>query len=189
MAVLSPKTTDELEKAIVWSLSYNHPLAIRYPKGSVSYELPSADIELGKWDTIINRADYVDNDIVILTGSAKMCEECYYACKVLEERGIKATLVNATFLAPLDEKFLDTLNGKLIFTVEDNILNGGFGNSVLAYINKKNINAKVVNYGIENDVLTHATVKQLQERCGLDRESLTCRIVKDYNEYKAIRNK
>lgn len=186
MAVLSPKTTAELEKAVIWSLNYNHPLTIRYPKGWVSLDLPPADIELGKWDIISGEADFKNNEIVLIAASAKMCEECYYAAKILEERGVKVTLVNATFITPLDDEFLKAAAGKIIFTVEDNILTCGFGSSVLSHINNNFIDTKVVNYGIQNDILTHATVKQLQERCSLDRESLASRIIKDYNEIKRL---
>lgn len=188
MSIISPKNTAELEKAMIWSLNYNHPLTIRYPKGSASLELPPSTIRLGKWDNISGETSYKNNEIVLISASAKMFEECYYASKVLEEKGVNVTLVNATFITPLDENFLDFATGKIIFTVEDNILTCGFGSCVLSYINSNFIDAKVVTYGIQNDILTHATVKQLQERCGLDRDSLVSKIIKDYNELKRLEN-
>lgn len=179
MAVACPKDIAELDAMLKWSLSYEHPLAIRYPKGVISVTSELKEVKLGKWD-IINESD---SELVILATGARMVDIGYKVTQNLADNGIKATFVNARFVKPLDNEYLNTLRGKIICTLEDNVLAGGFGSAVIEYMNQNDIDCKTVCYGINDQVLTHATVQQLLEMTGLDEKSLTDRISKVYAKY------
>ena len=64
------------------------------------------------------------------------------------------------------------------------VLAGGFGSSVLEYFNANDINANVSCFGINDEMLTHATVNEILEMTGLDVQTLTKKITKKYNIYK-----
>ena len=92
------------------------------------------------------------------------------AQQVLEEKGIKPTLINATFIKPLDKELLEKLSDEKykIVTVEDNIIKGGFGSSVLEYLNELNHKEKVKNLGYRDEFVEQGNVNLLYEEYGLD---------------------
>lgn len=185
MTIAAPKSLKELEAVMEWSLTYNHPLAIRYPKGNVNVPDEIKEITLGKWDVISEGK----SDIVMLAAGAKMVDEGYSAAKILGNLGIDVTLVNARFIKPMDIEYLSTLKDKFIVTLEDNQLSGGFGSSVLEVMAKLRIKADVVCYGIEDMSLTHASVQELLEMTGLSAVKIAERIKEDYNAIRPISRK
>ena len=84
-------------------------------------------IEIGKWDVIKKS----DSPLVLLVAGAVMVEQALMASEMLKEKGILTEVVNCRFIKPLDNDYLNTLEGKLVFTLEDNQLAGGFGSGVL----------------------------------------------------------
>lgn len=168
MTIFAPKNTDELQEALKWSVDFDHPLAIRYPKGSVNVDSKVIPISLGKWD-IIQKSD---SPLVILATGALMVEQACIASEKLKEKGIIAEVVNCRFIKPMDNEYLRTLGGRLVVTVEDNQLAGGFGSGVLEYLNDNNIQAKVYRMAINDDVLTHASTKELLKMTNLDADSI-----------------
>lgn len=180
MVVMSPKDNIELDNMLKWSLSYNHPLAIRYPKGIYKDMENHTPIELGVWEVLREH----NSDIVLLATGASMVNMALNVYEDLKGIGIEASIVNARFIKPLDEKYLDSVENKLVITLEDNLIAGGFGSSVLEHLNKKAINASVLIKGIDSNELTCGTVSELQNLVGLSREKLFDNIVERYNQYK-----
>lgn len=179
MTIFAPKNNEELDKALRWSVDFNHPLAIRYPKGSVNVDSEVQPIELGKWD-VIRRAD---SKLVLLATGATMVEQAVIAADKLAQQGTLIEVVNCRFIKPLDEEYLRGLSGKLVVTLEDNQLAGGFGSAVLEYMNDSGTLAKVIRLGIDNDVLTQGSTAELLKMVGLDADSIckTC-----YEQLKAF---
>ena len=179
MAVMCPKSMEELDAMLEWSLGYNHPLTIRYPKGSTSVNSAVCDIELGKWDVIST----ADTSLVILACGARMVEVGMDVVSKLSGNGINATFVNARFVKPMDSEYLNSLEGKTVITLEDNVLAGGFGSSVLEYFNANDITAHVSCYGIDDQMLTHATIAEILKMSNLDADILTEKITAKYKLY------
>ncbi len=136
MTVLSPRDGEELLAMLEFSLTYEHPLAIRYPKSFTT--VYGAEPFALDWPTV--RAG---KDAVILAVGNRMLDVAMQT---------KATVVNARCVKPLDTALLDTLNrpGQLLITLEDNVRAGGFGESVLAYLNRVGMHCSV-------EVLAHET--------------------------------
>ena len=78
------------------------------------------------------------------------------------------------FIKPLDEGLLHNIFKKheAIITIEDGTIVGGFGSSILAFVNAHNYNQKVVTLGIEDKFIEHATVDQLMYLQKLDAKSI-----------------
>lgn len=163
MTVCAPKDGQEFYNILEWSKSFNAPLSIRYPK-SFEQKFKTCDsIILGKWEVIKT----AKSNIYILACGNRMLG--------LGDKIDNVTLVNARFVKPLDTKYLDTINkkGNLIITLEDNVLKGGFGESVLSYLNTLGLKAKINslgypdkfidNYNLDNSFLENGITKKAIE--------------------------
>ncbi|MCX5712901.1 MAG: 1-deoxy-D-xylulose-5-phosphate synthase [Candidatus Omnitrophica bacterium] len=127
MTLMAPKDAKELEMMLEFAFSLNSPVAIRYPRANTpAVSLPKENIEKGKPQVICEGADFM----VIALGS--MVEPAFEAIELLRKNGLSGTLLNARFVKPLDAKLLKALAAKhkFIFTIEEGILEGGFGAAV-----------------------------------------------------------
>ncbi|WMJ81866.1 1-deoxy-D-xylulose-5-phosphate synthase [Clostridium sp. MB40-C1] len=177
MTIISPKCIDELKFMLRWAVKQDFPIAIRYPRGGdmedVSLE-PLQNFEKGKWE-IIYKGDKI---AVIAVG--KMVQTALKAKDRLKEQGINITVINAVFIKPLDKGLLDYLisNKYKIVTIEDNVRPGGFGSTVLDYINSYTNTIKVINMGYEDGFIPHGNVDILYKLNKLDVDGLVENIVK-----------
>ncbi len=169
MTVLTPKDGEELEKMLQWSLSFNGPLAIRYPK-SYAFDRPCPEIVYGEWE-IVRQGD---RKVYIIA--------CGNRALAAAEGVAGASVVHARFIKPLDTSFLDGVNKPdvLLLTVEDNALRGGLGQSVLAYLNGKGLRAKVHTVGYADAFLDDFSVEHSLKSAGIDTESLTA-LIKNFS--------
>jgi 1-deoxy-D-xylulose-5-phosphate synthase len=101
----------------------------------------------------------------------------------LNKLGINAEIYNAAFIKPIDTKLIDKLTdeNKIIVTIEDNILSGGFGQEVLSYVNSKSA-GNIFNIGFKDEFVTHGSTDILYKLYGLDVEGITENIIKFYEE-------
>ena len=132
MTVLAPKNDRELEEMLAFAVSFDGPIAIRYPRGSAHQGLREyqAPVEYGRSE-IIRKG----KKIAVL-GVGSMIPSCMEICKGLKDDGYDPTFVNARFVKPLDVDLLDELakDHSLFVTVEENVKSGGYGEHVSAYM-------------------------------------------------------
>ena len=109
-----------------------------------------------------------------------MISETDKAEKILREKGLDVGLVNPRFVKPMDETLLDQLAEKysLIVTVEEGMLNGGFGAMVMQYLYQKGYSGKIRNIGIKDQFVEHGSVKELRHMLGIDGENIASSIEK-----------
>lgn len=164
--VLAPKHLEELSLMLKWAINQDGPVAIRYPRGSDSCDeiIPISEIKCGKWEKII------DGEKVAIIATGKMVQHSVIARKQLLELGYNPTIINATFIKPLDSEMLVDLveKGFNIVTVEDNIVNGGFGSYVLTELNKLGFKGKFKALGFKDEFVPHGDVTNLYKDAGLD---------------------
>jgi 1-deoxy-D-xylulose-5-phosphate synthase len=180
LSIMAPKDEEELEEMLKFSVKYQFPLAIRYPKGKgvgVRIKEDFEKIEPGKSEIITEGKDL----IIFAIGS--MVYPGYRAVKELEKEGIETTLVNARFLKPIDEETILNLTKKIdkMITVEENVLEGGMGSAVLEILAKNNIKIKVKCIGIPSEFVEHGPQEVLREKYGLSEEGIY-RIAKKFLE-------
>ena len=181
LLVMAPKGGWELEAMLGFALSYNGPVAIRYPKGSayqglMDYKTP---IEYGKSE-IIHRAK---NIAILAVGS--MVKLAVKVRELLKEHNKEVTLVNVRFVSPIDKKLLEELSEdhSLFITMEENVRTGGFGSQVSDFLCDKNKQGiRHVNFSIADEFVEQGGVDELFEKMGLDPEAITAKTLKILDE-------
>jgi 1-deoxy-D-xylulose-5-phosphate synthase len=159
LVLIAPATPEELEEMLVFAVSLGSPVAIRYPKGSVEVSGQGVSpIELGKAE-VIKRG----RDLAILSLGG-MLETALKTRDLLAEKGVDAGVINARFVKPIDERLIAELLGetRLIVTLEDGVLNGGFGSAVLEAASNADIKgAKVRRFGLPDKFIEHGKRSEL----------------------------
>lgn len=171
MAVMAPKNRVELEAMLEFAVTAGIPIAIRYPRGAVSDIMNNAQspIELGKSEYI-----YTGGDIAVVSFGAMM-DEAVAVYEHLIKDGLKPTLINARFSSPLDMDMAEDLfkNYKYVFTLEDNVLSGGFGGKMAQALAKMGTGGPLLQcFGFPDKFVEHGTKAQLFKRYGLDGVSI-----------------
>lgn len=166
MTIISPKCIAELETLLKWSVKQNFPIAIRYPRGGDYIEMkPLKDITLGKWEYITKGHKVT----VIATG--KMVQK---ACQIKSEYDLDISIINATFIKPLDIDTLKKLVKKKenILTLEDNLINGGLGHNILLALNNLNYKGKIKILGFNDKFIEQGSIEELYTQEHLDNKSI-----------------
>lgn len=166
MKVLAPKHLDELPIMLKWAINEQGPVAIRYPRGVDCCDeiIPISDIKFGKWEKI------VDGDKIAIIAVGKMVQHAMIARKKLLKENYNPTIINATFVKPIDVEMLEKLvkEGYDIITIEDNVLNGGFGSYVLMELGKLQYRGKFKALGFKDEFIPHGDLASLYKLIGLD---------------------
>lgn len=184
MVVMSPKHKWELADMVRFALSYDGPIAIRYPRGSASDVCQEfrSPVKYGKGEIL-----YEERDIAIVF-VGHMFEEALAVRKQLKEAGYACSLVNARFVKPMDTVLLDRLakTHKMIVTIEENVQSGGFGEHVTEYLSRTGADVRTLILALPDDYVEHGNIDVLRKETGLDVDSMTMRI---QNAYKRLREK
>jgi len=113
-------------------------------------------------------------DLIILAIGSTVRAALAAADKLLE-RGVKCTVVNARFVKPMDEELFCSLISEIprLITVEENVLQGGFGSAVLEVLEQKGIYfKKIKRLGIPDTFVEHGPQDLLRAKYGLDAEGI-----------------
>lgn len=175
MNIIAPMNKYELIEALEFSKDFNHPVAIRYPRGTAFDGLKEfrTKIEYNKSQYI-----YKEKDIVLFAVGS-MVETAIEVRNILKSKDIHVTVVNARFVKPIDENMLEELceNHRFIVTMEENVLNGGFGERVNRLVSEINHSIKVINIAVPNAYVEHGNVAHLKKEIGLDKDSIVTKIL------------
>jgi 1-deoxy-D-xylulose-5-phosphate synthase len=126
---------------------------------------------------------YKEKDIALLAVGS-MVETAVNVRNQLKEKGYRVSVINARFVKPIDERCIEELthDHSLIVTLEENVLNGGYGEIVNRFVNKLDVKTKVMNIGVPNFYLEHGSVAVLRKECGLDEACIIKKVEKRYQE-------
>jgi 1-deoxy-D-xylulose-5-phosphate synthase len=170
LAVLSPKDRAEFEAMLSFALKQNIPVAIRYPRGKVPESvLPCADILMGCSEILKDGSD------IALMAFGSPVLSALKASEQLEKIGIHASVINARFVKPLDRELLFSLSARIprIITIEENVLQGGFGSAVMEMLNESEIyHAKVKRLGIDDIFVEQGNPDALRSKYGIDENGI-----------------
>ena len=176
MNIFAPKNRYEFADILQYASYFNAPLAVRYPKGAAKETLKEyrTPIKYGKSEVI-----FKEKDVAILA-CGSMIDIALEARETLKQKGINCSIINARFLKPIDEECIDMLvkDHKILVTIEENILTGGYGEAVLKFINSRAYTTKVINIGIPNIYLEHGSIEMLKKEVGLSAENVVDKILK-----------
>lgn len=176
--IVAPKCLEEVEILLKWAFDKNAPVAIRYPRGGniINTLLPIKEIEEGKWE-VINKGSKV---CIIATG--KMVQHAMLAKDILYEKGLNPSIINATFIKPIDKKLLENIKkeGYNILTIEDNILKGGLGSAIKDYLTEIDYKGVVKSLGYNDQFIPQGNVDMLYKAYKLDCDSISEAVIKLY---------
>lgn len=174
MTIMAPKNKYELSDMMKFAVDFDAPIALRYPRGeaNVCYEEYRADIVLGKAEPMVDDGD------ILLFAIGSMVDTAMQAREILLEKGIHVSVCNARFAKPLDEEYLKEAAKKyrIIFTLEENVLSGGFGEHVLAKLNELGYDGRVEMAGILDEFIQHGAVEVLKEKLKIDVAGIVKRV-------------
>ncbi|MFC1961747.1 1-deoxy-D-xylulose-5-phosphate synthase [Chloroflexota bacterium] len=186
LIVSAPKDENELQHLLYTAIKSGRPMAVRYPRGrgqGVVLEENLHEIPIGKGEVLR------EGDDVAIIGLGATVAPALEAAEKLAEKGIEATVVNARFAKPLDGELLLDLarRVKVIFTVEENALNGGFGSSVSQLLQEARIcDVPVKNLGIPDEFVEQGTQAILRTKYGLDAEGIILEVMEFFPQHAAI---
>ena len=177
MAVLAPKNRWELEKELEFAFQYPGPIAIRYPRGEGYQGLKEyqAPVEFCRGELISEGED------IALLAVGSMVSTAEHIRDKLKEEGYDLTLANGRFIKPIDVKLVDRLAAThdCIVTLEENVLQGGFGLQVTSYVHKHYPDVRVLNIALPDAYVEHGNVSLLREALGIDSDSIIRRMRKE----------
>jgi 1-deoxy-D-xylulose-5-phosphate synthase len=172
MVVMAPSNENELRKMLVTALNHKGPIALRYPRGigvGADISLPPEMIPIGKGRVLAE-----GNDIVILA-IGRSVNDAIGAREILLEKGIHATVVDSRFVKPIDRNLMVSLAEKMpqIITIEENVIQGGFGSAVLECLNDSGVTGlHLTRMGIPDTFVEHGAQDLLRSKYGIDAQSI-----------------
>jgi 1-deoxy-D-xylulose-5-phosphate synthase len=175
--VMAPKDEGEMRDMMLTMLEHNGPAAIRYPRGNgvgADIERDPQLIEIGKGEILRDEGE------IAIVAYGSMVHPSLQAADNLAKDGIETTVVNSRFVKPLDASLLLALarTKRLLVTVEEAYLAGGFGSAVLELLEENGLQDKVrvVRMGIPDRLVTHGDPKLLLAKYGLDADGIYTRV-------------
>jgi 1-deoxy-D-xylulose-5-phosphate synthase len=171
MIVMAPKDENELQHMVKSAFLYSHPAAVRFPKGKVygvTIDKELKQIPLGESELLRE-----GSDLLFVFGN--MVYAALEAAKKLKKEGLDLAVVNARFAKPLDEEMIlrYAQSGCRIITVEEGIINGGFGSAVREVLDKNmKFDVRFKSIGLPLDIYPAGEVEQIKAMLKLDAEGL-----------------
>lgn len=168
MIVSAPMDEKELRDLMYTAQMKDHgPFSIRYPRGCgsfVNWRVPMQEIEIGKGRKLS------DGDQLAILTIGTTGVQAQKAVRKLAREEISVAHYDLRFVKPIDEELLHEVFRKFtkIVTVEDGIVQGGFGSAVLEFMSLNNYRAEVIMMGVPDRFVEHGTIEELQQECGYD---------------------
>ncbi|MFN2568993.1 MAG: 1-deoxy-D-xylulose-5-phosphate synthase [Candidatus Dormibacteria bacterium] len=178
MTLCAPSSPEEMRRMLVCGLHHDGPFALRFPRGTAPVpEGPAAvnngggdagDLQLGRMH--VEREG--DGEVALLA-VGKMVPVAREAANLLASRGMRATVVDARFVKPLDPRLASvTARHGAVVTLEDGVATGGFGSAVTELLSDEGIVVPVRRLGLPDAFIEHGGQAALLARLGLDPASV-----------------
>ena len=170
-----PKDEDELQDMMYTAMLHDGPSAVRYPRGVG----PGAEVKEAPERLEIGRAEVVrDGADVCVLGLGAMLPEAMRLAAMLEAEGLHVAVVNPRFAKPIDRECVEVYGRRcrLLVTMEDHVLAGGFGSAVLECLNELELGVPVVRVGWPDEFIEHGKVEALRAKYGLTAEAAMERV-------------
>lgn len=158
LVYLAPTNREEYLAMLDWSIDYQaHPVAIRVPVGpavAAGRPVPADYADLNKYEVVRQGKDVA---ILALGNFFSLGEN---VCRLLEEQGVHATLINPRYISGTDTELLDRLSAdhRLVITLEDGVLDGGFGEKIARYYGASSV--KTLCYGARKEFADRYSPKE-----------------------------
>jgi 1-deoxy-D-xylulose-5-phosphate synthase len=176
IVIMSPKDEDELRHLLLTAINMKRPAVIRYPRG----EGPGIGISSGIKELPIGKAEVIKEgeELNILATGTMVYPSIEAAEKIEKEMGGRIGVINCRFIKPLDEKLIVELASRKskLLTIEENVLQGGFGSAVLELLEENGIRCDIRRMGVPDIFVEHGSQKELRRLVGLDADGIEKKI-------------
>ena len=170
LVFMAPRDEGALVHALATSLSMNGPSAFRYPRGlgegvTITDPVPW---EIGTGELLREGAD------VLLIGVGSTVHPCLAAAETLEKDGVSTAVIDARFIKPLDIELIFTWarECRVTLTVEENVLQGGFGSAVIEAACDNGEDFNIHRLGLPDSFIEHATLVELRADLKIDADGI-----------------
>ncbi|EGQ1307782.1 1-deoxy-D-xylulose-5-phosphate synthase [Staphylococcus pseudintermedius] len=172
MIVTMPKDENEAKNLVYTAMHHAQgPISIRYPRGNglgVEITDKREHLPIGTWE------DLTEGQDVALISYGPTLATLVEVAKTLAEQGIRARVINARYIKPMDTTVLGDLGAKNtpVVTVEEAMLNGGLGSQIANYFTDHGYTNRIKRLGIDDTYIEHGDVEQILEDLGLTHDPL-----------------
>jgi 1-deoxy-D-xylulose-5-phosphate synthase len=172
MTVMVPKDENEFRRMLKLAVYHEGPVALRYPRGQgagVPLDNEIQPLEIGRAEILRSGKDL----LILAIGS--MVLPSVEAAEILAQEGIEASVMNARFVKPLDEKMIiaQARESGRVLCVEENTILGGLGSAVSEILTEVGLpNLRLKRLGIPDVFVEHGTQAELRADLGLDPEGI-----------------
>ena len=171
MSIMAPKNLWELRQELEFAVChYDGPIAIRYPRGQAYRGLKEFDapIEYGKGELLY------EGSRIALLAVGSMVSTAEHVREKLKSAGFHCTLANGRFIKPVDYELADRLAQahELMVILEENVLQGGYGLQVKAYVQEHYPQVQVLTIALPDAYVEHGNVSVLRQTLGIDSDSV-----------------
>jgi len=178
--VMAPKDEAELQRMLVTAIHHNGPCALRIPRGE-GEGVPLAEegweqLEIGRGEVLS------DGDDLLIVAYGSLVAPAMATAGLLQESGVRAAVINARFLRPLDQALIAPMARRIgrVVTMEEGALAGGFGAAVVEALNDLDVLVPVLRIGIPDVLVDHASPDQSKQSLGLTPPQMAQRILERY---------
>jgi 1-deoxy-D-xylulose-5-phosphate synthase len=180
--VMAPKDEAELQRMLVTAVQHDGPCALRIPRGE-GEGVPLAEegfepLQIGRGELL------TDGDDLLIVAYGAMVHPALATAGLLQEQGLRAAVINARFLRPLDEALILPMARRIgrVVTMEEGALAGGFGGAVVESLNDHGVLVPVLRIGIPDVLVDHASPAQSKETLGLTPPQMAERIAGHFGQ-------
>ena len=178
--LMAPSNEDELADMMATGINYHGPAFIRYPRGSAT----GASIKNSPELLVIGQSQrLLDAGEIDIWAIGTMVEDAIKLAESLGKLGIQTGVVNARFAKPIDIELLlkSAKISKLIVTMEDHVISGGFGSAILESLQGKGEQIPVEQIGWPDKFIDHgSSVAQLRKANGLEAEQIMTQVLERF---------
>ena len=173
--IAAPRDAARLREALHEAVAVEDaPTVIRFPKGSVSPDLPAVE-RLADGVDVLARGDAED---VLLVGIGPMAQLATQVAERLRAQGIGATVVDPRWAIPVQPSIVQlAASHRLVITIEDGIRVGGIGTRVRQVLREAGVDTAVDELGLPDEFIDHASREQILEDAGLTASKIAYDVV------------
>ena len=171
LVIASPMNEHYLRNLMFTGYKYDGPFVIRYPRGKgvlVDWKNEMTLMPVGKGRKLTD-----GTDVAILSIGASG-NDVSKAIELVSAEGLSVAHYDMIYLKPIDEDLLHEVgkNFSKIITVENGVIQGGLGSTVLEFMSDNGYYPRIKRIGIPDKFIEHGSVPELNKLCGIDVESI-----------------
>lgn len=168
--ILSPSNQEDFDRMLTYAVEEcSGPVAIRYPRGEISTAAWKTDFQNKEWGiTVCEGTD------ILIAAVGTTVFDAHAVAKILKEHKVGTTVLDIQSVKPMNKALIEkhSEGKKLLVTMEDNVITGGFGQQLQSMIDQP-----VIKFAYPDEPIGQGSVKELKYKYGLSPEQIAGKIL------------